>query len=184
MCLSHVTSQYRVLRTNQQRGALGSFHSRRRGSELAPILKQHRFAGDIMHDMELISVVPLLRLTVVQAVAFKKESLALRAQAKQADVAMDAMPAHLQVQLHVAELNDVMSSFNAQQHTAVLVAQLLVRQKTRAHVVSWTLNHHRITVANNAAAAHATGDDGDFSALKLMFDLISTYIQGCQRGPF
>ena len=63
-------------------------------AELAPALKQHRFAGDVILSAELISVTQLLKLTGKQSIFFKKEMSALRVRALAADAATDAVPAH------------------------------------------------------------------------------------------
>jgi hypothetical protein len=48
-------------------------------NDIAPILKEHRMAGDVIMDMDLGMVATNLSFSVKQRLAFKKEVLALRA---------------------------------------------------------------------------------------------------------
>ena len=64
-------------------------------AELAPALKQHRFAGDVILTAAVSdSVFATLKLTGKQSIFFKKEMSALRVRALAADAATDAVLAH------------------------------------------------------------------------------------------
>ena len=62
-------------------------------AELASTLKQHRFAGDIILHMDVKCVTPLLKLSVKQSPAFRKEMTALRTRALASDSSRDAVSA-------------------------------------------------------------------------------------------
>ena len=61
-------------------------------AELAPALKQHRFAGDVLLAMDLANTIPMLKLSAKQSAFFLKEMRALRTKALTADAATDAVP--------------------------------------------------------------------------------------------